>query len=71
MLLDRGTNPRARDEFDPTHLISHADEGMAACVARLMEDAGGRATVNMQVDRKIKPGNQVFMYTALHFVCAS
>ena len=68
LFLDRGADLRSLDSSQRTPLVTQAISGRVACVARLLEDAVGRATVNMQIEseRSIDccPG-----YTALHKVC--
>ena len=63
LLLDRGANPRSLDFMGMTPLMAYVTRAEAACVARLLEHAEGRATVNMQAHGGEDQGS-----TALHFV---
>jgi hypothetical protein len=62
LLLDRGADPGFL-YFSLTPLMSYVMGADRACVVRLLEDQGGRATVNMQVQVGCFAGS-----TALHFV---
>lgn len=63
LLLDRGTDPGFLNLISLTPLMSYVKCADTACVARLLEDQRGPATVNMQVQVGYFAGS-----TALHFV---
>jgi len=63
LLLDRGASPRSLDYMGMTPLMAYVMHAEAACVARLLEHAEGRPTVNMQVHSCLNAGS-----TALHLL---